>query len=129
MRTLITGSILLSSLLIPAAASATQPVDDASASTKPVVSTGVVAPKLLDAATLSITGNYPVSVIPTDGKIGLSLTVDENGVPQDVHIVQGVNPFVDARVVEAVRKLHYRPGTIDAKPTSVDLNLTVNITR
>jgi len=67
--------------------------------------------------------------IPVDARIGLTLTVDEKGQPQDVQVIQGINPFWDARIVDAVRKFHYRPGTIDNKPTPVDLNLTVTIAR
>ena len=129
MRNLVASGILLSSMLIPAAAHATRPADDATTSTKPVVSTGLVAPSLLDPSGISIMGAYPLGVLPVDGKVGLSLTVDENGKPQDIHVVQGSNPFWDARVVEAVGKFRYRPGTIDAKPVPVDVNLTVTVTR
>jgi TonB family protein len=129
MRTLVASGILLSSLFLPAAARAIRPADDASAPTKPVVSTGLIAPMLLDTTGITITGTYPSAVIPVDGKVGLSLTVDENGKPQDIHVVQGINPFWDARVVEAVSKLRYHPGTIDAMPIPVDVNLTVTLTR
>ena len=129
MRTIVASGILLSSLLLPAAARATQPVDDASASTKPAVSTGLVAPTLFDSTGISITGDFPSGIYPTDGKVGLSLTVDANGKPQDIHVVEGINPFLDARVVEAVSKFRYHPGTIDSKPIPVDVNLTVTLTR
>jgi TonB family protein len=129
MRNLVASGVLLSSLLIPAAAHASQPADDATASTKLVVSTGLVAPTLLTSTDLSIVGGYPNNVVPVDAKVALSFTVDENGVPQDIHVVQGVNPFWDARVLEAVGKFRYRPGTIDSKPTPVDVNLTVSVAR
>jgi hypothetical protein len=130
MRHILAGSILLSSLLLPAAASASQPSDDATTSTQPVrVSTGVTAPALLSSIGLTIPAGLPTDSIPVDAQIGLTLTVDEKGVPQDIHVVKGISPFWDARVVDAVRKFHYRPGSIDEKPIPVDMNLTITIAR
>jgi hypothetical protein len=130
MRHIIASSILLSSLLLPAAANASQPLDDASAPTQaPRVSTGVTAPTLLESIGLSIPEGLPQNAIPVDAQVGLTLTVDEKGQPQDVHVVKGINPFWDTRVVEAVRRFHYRPGTIDSKPIPVDMKLTVNFAR
>jgi Gram-negative bacterial TonB protein C-terminal len=130
MRHILAGSILLSSMLLPAAAGAMQPSDDAAASTQPVrVSTGVIAPTLLNSIGLNLPEGLPNDYIPVDAQIGLTFTVDESGTPQDVHIVKGINPFWDARIAETVRKFHYRPGTIDAKPIPVDMNLTITIAR
>jgi hypothetical protein len=130
MRHILIGSILLSSLVLPAAAFASQPSDDATAPTQPVrVSTGVIAPTLLNSIGLTIPQSLPKDSIPVDAQIGLTLTVDENGKPQDVRVVKGINAFWDARVSDTVRQFHYRPGTIDAKPIPVDMNLTVTIGR
>jgi hypothetical protein len=129
MRHILATSLVLSSLALPAVAFANQPADDAASTPTARVSTGVTAPSLLNAAGLAIPAGLPTDAIPVDAQVGLTLTVDENGQPQDIHVVKGVNPFWDARVVDAVSKFHYRPGTIDAKPIPVDMNLTVNIAR
>jgi len=130
MRHILAGSLMLSSLVLTAAAHATQPSDDVTASTQPVrVSTGVVAPSLLNSASIALPTGLPKDAIPVDTQIGLTLTVDENGAPQDIHVVKGINPFWDARVIDTVRKFHYRPGTIDQKPIPVDMNLTITIAR
>jgi len=130
MRHILAGTILLSSLVLPAAAFASQPSDDATAPTQPLrVSTGVVAPTLLNSIGLTLPEGLPKDAIPVDAQVGLTLTVDQNGKPQDVHIVKGINSFWDARVADAVRQFHYRPGTIDTKPIPVDMNLTVTISR
>jgi hypothetical protein len=55
--------------------------------------------------------------------------VNAKGEPTDVHVVKGINAFWDARVADAVRQFHYRPGSIDEKPIPVDMNLTINIKR
>jgi Gram-negative bacterial TonB protein C-terminal len=130
MRHILAGSLLLSSLVLPAAARASQPSDDAAASTSaPRVSTGVVPPALLHSIGITLPYGLPMELIPADAQIGLTLTVDEQGVPQDIQVVRGINPFWDARVVDAVRQFHYRPGSIDSKPIPVDMNLTINIVR
>jgi len=121
---------MLPSLLIPAVASASQPVDDASASTPKVrVSTGVIGPELLDSATITIPTGYAEDAIPGDGQVGLSLTIDEKGHPENIQVTKSLNPLWDARVVDAVRKFRYRPGTVSNEPVAVDMNLTVNIAR
>lgn len=129
MRSILTTGLVFSSLLLPAAAFANQPADDASATPTTRVSTGVIAPSLLVPADLAVPQGLPTDAIPVDAQVGLTLVVDENGQPQDIHVVKGINPFWDARIVDTVSKFHYRPGTIDAKPIPVDLNLTVNISR
>jgi hypothetical protein len=129
MRSVLATGLVFSSLLLPAAAFANQPADDASATPTTRVSTGVIAPSLLVPADLAVPEGLPTDAIPADAQVGLTLVVDENGQPQDIHVVKGINPFWDARIVDTVSKFHYRPGTIDAKPIPVDLNLTVNISR
>jgi outer membrane biosynthesis protein TonB len=130
MRHIVTAGILLSSLVLPAAASASTPSDDATAPTQaPRISTGVIAPTLLEATDVSIPGDLPKEAIPYNAQVGLSLVVDEKGRPQNIQVVKGFNPFWDARVLDAVSRFHYRPGSIDNKTIPVEMNLTVNIAR
>jgi len=127
MRRILAASLLLSSLIFPAAAKASTPVDDASAPTPVRVSTGVTAPVLLDSADLILPEGFDAFAIPSDAQVGLTLTIDEKGQPKDIHVVKSFNPFWDERVVETVRQFHYKPGMVDNQPTPVDLTLTVNI--
>jgi Gram-negative bacterial TonB protein C-terminal len=129
MRRVLATSLLLSSLTLPAAAIASTPVDDATAPTPTRVSTGVVEPIILDSAVLSLPAGFNVGQIPTDAQVGLSLTVDTAGHPQNIRVVKSLNPFWDARVVDAVQRFHFRAGSVDNQPTPIDLNLTVNIAR
>ncbi len=130
MRQIVASSILLSSFFLPAAASASTPADDSTAPTPaPRVSTGVIVPTLIQVIDLSIPADLPQDAIPVDAQVTLSFTVDEKGRPQNIQVVKGVNPFWDARVVEAVSKFHYRPGSIDNQPIPIAMNLTVNIAR
>ena len=128
MRRILATSILLPSLFLPAAAKASTSVNDAPAPTPTRVSTGVIDPVILDSTiSLSLPAGFTTGEIPNDAKVGLSLTVDQNGSPQDIHVVKSLGPLWDARVVEAVSRLHFRPGTIDNQPIPIDMNLIVNI--
>lgn len=129
MRRVLAASLLLPSLFLPAVAKASTPVDDATAPTPVRISTGVIAPVLMSSPTLSLPSGFSYDLIPADAEVQLSLTVDEKGQPQNIQVVKGYSPFIDARVVEAVSQFHFRPGTIDNQPTAVDLNLTVNVAR
>jgi outer membrane biosynthesis protein TonB len=130
MRRILATSLLLPSLILPAAAKASQPADDAAAQTPKVrVSTGVIAPALLDSNHLTIAVTSADGQVPAEAEVGLALTVDQNGRPEDVKVVKSLNPLWDARVADMVSRLHFKPGTIDNQPTAVDLNLTVDIAR
>jgi hypothetical protein len=128
MRRILASSLLLPSLILPAAVKASTPVDDASAPTPKVrVSTGVIAPEILDAEHLTVPVSATDFLVPGDAVVGLSLTVDQAGHPQDVKVVKSLNPVWDARVVEAVNHAHFKPGSIDTESIPVKMNLTVTI--
>jgi TonB family protein len=129
MRRILAASLLLPSLILPAVAKASTPVDDATAPTPVRVSTGVTEPVLLSSPVFSLPDGFSLDLIPTDAQVQLSLTVDEKGEPQNIRVVKSFSPFIDARVIETVSQFHFRPGTVDNQPTAVDLNLTVNVTR
>ena len=130
MRHIIASTIMLSSMLIPAVAHATSSPDDATAPTSNLrVSTGVIAPSIVGPIAIQLPDNMSASFVQTDTQIGLSLTVDSNGLPQNVKVVKSSNPFLDARVVDAIQKSHFRPGTVDETPIPVEMNLTVSVAR
>jgi TonB family protein len=123
-------SLLLPSLFCPAAAIASQPVQVASALTPQVrVSSGVIAPKLLDSANVTIPQSYLEGLIPGGAQVVVALVVNQNGRAQDVRVVKSFNQLWDASVTEAVRQFHFSPGTVSGSPVAVPMNLTVNITQ
>jgi TonB family protein len=127
MRPILASTLLLSSILLPAAANARTP-DDASAPTPSLrVSTGVIAPILTDTISIQLPNGLPSEFIPAGAEVGLLFTVDTKGQPQDIKVVKPVNPYWDARVVEAVRKSHFRPGMLDGQAIPVDMNVTVSL--
>jgi len=129
MRRILAISSLLSSLVLPAAAFASTPVDDASAPTPIRVSTGVTEPVLVNSAFLEIPSGYSNDIIPTDAQVSLSLTVNVKGQPENIQVTKSFSKFWDARVIDTVREFHFKPATVDNQPTPVDMNLVVNIAR
>jgi TonB family protein len=87
----------------------------------------VIAPELLDANHFTIPMTVSDGPVPADAEVGLTLTVDESGRPQDVKVVKSLNPVWDTRVLDAVSRAHFKPGSIDTQPIPVEMNLTVNI--
>lgn len=107
-----------------------QPVTDIPAASHPLrISTGVVWPKLI---------TEPALHVPSDDFLGRDLaithmivafTVDESGKPQNVHLLRSVNPMVDDRVMESVRKCRFEPGTLDGQKIAVEVEMRVNFAK
>ena len=128
MRPILASTLMLSSILIPAAANASTSADDATAPTPAIrVSTGVIAPMLDKAISIQLPDGLPKTFIPMDSMVGLSFTVDTKGQAQDVKVVKSMNPYWDARVVEAIQNSHFRPGKLDNQVIPVEMNVTVDI--
>ncbi|HEX4758371.1 MAG TPA: TonB family protein [Terracidiphilus sp.] len=128
MRPILASTLMLSSILIPAAANASTSADDATAPTPGIrVSTGVIAPMLDKAISIELPNGLAKTFIPMDSLVGLSFTVDTKGQAQDVKVVKSMNPYWDARVVEAIQRSHFRPGKLDNQLIPVEMNVTVDI--
>ena len=129
MRRILAASLLLSPLFLPAAAVASQPVKDASASTGVApASSGVTAPSLVHATDIIVSPDF-AATIQDDSKVVLELNLDEQGKPEDIQVVKSVNPKLDADVVDAVRQFRWRPATLDKQPVATDLTLNVVVRR
>jgi TonB family protein len=129
MRRILLASLMLSPLATTAAF-ASQPATDATVSTQVTrISTGVIAPKLLGAENVVIPHDAYDAVLPNEVQVGVNLSVDENGNAQNVQIAKPFNSDLDARVVAAVQKLHFRPATLDHQNIPVAVALTVVVQR
>jgi len=128
MHHMLASTLMLSSILFPAAANATSSSDDVAASTPNLrVSTGVTAPMLTQPLSIELPDGLARTFVSMDNQVGLSLTVDSDGRAKDIKVVKSSNPYWDARVVDAIQKSHFRPGKVDDMPIPVEMNLTVNI--
>ncbi len=120
--------ILLSTLLAPAAVTAFAADADVSAPTIRV-STGVVAPTVINAGDFAVSADAMSGVVLDRPAVVLALRVNEKGLAENVHVVRSINAKVDAQVLEAARGFRFRPATLDEQPVPVDLHLTVVVQR
>lgn len=60
------------------------------------------------------------------GACTLHLTIDTNGVPQNVQVVQGLDPGLDANAVETVKQWRYKPAVKNGVRVPSELVVNVN---
>jgi len=128
MRTFPFAGLVLTSALLASPAFARSPKTDASAQPQRV-STGFVAPVLVDPAGIRIPSDVLGQTAPAQAKVVLALNVDEKGNAQNVRVVQSASPELDFRVVEAVMKSHFQPATLNKHAVPVDMALTIHVQR
>ena len=59
--------------------------------------------------------------------VTVSMTVTEKGVPTDLKVVDSEDPLLNRSVLDAVANYRFAPATLDSKPTSVPMLLTVRV--
>jgi protein TonB len=59
------------------------------------------------------------------GEVIVSLVVDTNGMPRNVHILHGVGMGLDEKAVEAVKQYRFKPALENGKPVAVYMNVDV----
>ena len=128
MRQILASTLMLSSIVLPAAAQASSTADDATAPTPEVrVSTGITPPKLAKDITVTMPDGIDKAFFPGDSQLELSFTVDSQGKAENVKVVKPVNPYWDARVVEEIEKSHFKPAKLDNQAVPMDMNLVVSM--
>ncbi len=129
MRRILAASLLLSPLFLPAAAVASTPAADASASTlvRPA-SSGLTSPRILRTANVHIAPDF-AQAIPALSEVVLKLTVDEKGKAQEVRVIKSASPLLDDRVVQAVQQFRWRPAKLDKQAIPMDMTLNVEVQR
>jgi TonB family protein len=60
------------------------------------------------------------------GVVTVSIIVDKNGIPQNVHVTRGVGMGLDEKAVEAVKLYKFKPGMENDRPVAVYMNIEVN---
>jgi TonB family protein len=127
MRRILTASILLSPLFISAAALASQPVTDVTASTatRPI-STGIKPAHVISTTDVNLTPEA-VETLPFGAEVVLKLNVDEKGQPQDIQVVKSPSQSLEGPVADAVRLYRFRPAMLDNQPIETPMTLTVQV--
>src|SRR5258708_3438651 len=125
----ILAAALLSSLSLPAFATAAKHVDDAvPTSTRPVY-TGVTAPELVYSSKISISPEELPAAYSTQARVVLKFNLDKTGTPQDIQIVKPLTETIDAKVVEAVRHFRWTPAVLNNQTVPIEINLVVQVHR
>ncbi|SRR5581483_1621868 len=61
-----------------------------------------------------------------EGTVVLSLIVDAEGVPRDVHVTRSLGLGLDEEAIKAVRNWRFKPGLEDGKPVALPLSVEVD---
>jgi TonB family protein len=60
------------------------------------------------------------------GAVLLQVTIDENGVPQDIQVIRPLGMGLDQKAIEAVQKWRFKPSLLNGKPVAVSASIEVN---
>jgi TonB family protein len=61
----------------------------------------------------------------TTADVGVGLTVDTQGMPQNIHVVRSGGKDMDAKAIEAVKESRFKPAMQDGQPISEDISLNL----
>lgn len=127
MRAILAASLLLPTLLFPAAAVAGKPATDTAATTQDhPISTGVYRPSILQVANVICSPRVYAS-FPDDTSVVVKLKVDKYGRAENIRLLRSADPQLNSPVVAAVRQFSWRPAYLDqqAIPDNVILKVVV----
>jgi protein TonB len=60
------------------------------------------------------------------GSVMLSVVIDEQGIPQNIHVVSPLGLGLDEKAIEAVQRWRFRPGLRNGKPVRVLASIEVS---
>jgi len=88
------------------------------------VGSGIVAPKPIKFREAEFSDYARQKKI--QGVCMLTLTVDEHGLPKDIHVVRSVEPSLDEKAMEAVYDYRFKPAMLNGNPVPVSLSVEVS---
>ena len=60
------------------------------------------------------------------GVVLINMIVDQQGRPQNVHVLRGVGMGLDEKAIKAVKQYKFKPALLGGKPVPVELNVEIN---
>ena len=81
------------------------------------------APKLISAVKTELTPQQ----IAAGSKADIRVTVDRNGVPQDLVVLSATNSDVAKRTLAAVSQYRFQPATMNFTPIAATITLSINV--
>ena len=61
-----------------------------------------------------------------EGTVALTLTIDEQGLPQNIQVTRPLYPSLDQSAIEAARKMRFEPAMKDGQPVSKTLSIEMH---
>ncbi len=89
------------------------------------VSTGVVPPQIISTAEVQADNDPMWKFTGADKTVVVSMVVDKNGKPTNLKIEKSAGSELDENVLSSVAEYRFKPGTLNNKPTAVEVNLEV----
>ncbi len=123
------ATVLSASAAAPTAIKASTPAADPKTSAKVRVSTGIVAPHMDKAISLTALPGAHDRVMAVSTSVVVNLVVDETGKPTQLAIARTAGDAVDQEVLAAMQQAHFTPGTLDGQPYALPVRLEVVIER
>ena len=59
------------------------------------------------------------------GEVLIAMVVDQDGLPQNLHVIKSLDSGLDQKALEAVAKWRFKPGMKDGQPVPVQATLAV----
>jgi TonB family protein len=87
------------------------------------VGNGVLPPQIIYAPDPKYTDE--AAAARYNGVAVVSLIVDAQGNPQNIHLIRHLQMGLDEQTLKAVRQYKFKPGTLEGKPVPVEVNIEV----
>ncbi len=88
------------------------------------VGNGVTPPRVLSRVAPTYTQEARDAKV--QGTIMLTLEISAQGVPQNIHVVQGLGMGLDISAVQAITQWRFAPATLNGEPVPVRINSEIN---
>jgi periplasmic protein TonB len=59
----------------------------------------------------------------------ITMVVDADGMPQDIHVVHSLEPAFDENAIKAVGQYRFKPAMFQGKTVPVEISIEVNFRR
>jgi TonB family protein len=111
--------------MLAASAVALPAKTDAPTASATRVSTGIIAPEMIDPSSFHLPENLLGRTGKGEAQVVLSLNVDQQGQAHVMKIVKSANPELDNRIVTAVQQSRFHPATLNHQAITMGMDLTV----
>lgn len=89
------------------------------------VSTGVVPPQILSTVNIQADNDVMWRALGNDKTVVVSMVVDAAGKPTNLKITKSAGLELDQNVLSSVAEYKFKPGTLNNKPTALEVNLEI----